>query len=156
MEITEGIQAIIDSDAIMIATLSRAVKDRYGDEGIVLLQNAMEEKFLRIMPSLAKHVGATINNGGPADWAKLEEHICRSLGMVTEFEVTAERGIMHMISCPFLTQYKRKFPQVCPEVMIGCERAIARTINPKLKVQGRRYMPMGDKVCEIVVEFDSD
>lgn len=154
MEITPEFQAMLENDAIMIATMGKAVKDKYGDEGIAVLQDAMEKKYSRIVPAAAKLAGARISDGDIGDWVKVEAYFGKGMGMEGEFEVTERRGLMRIKTCPFARQYSKVFPGICPEVLIGCERAIAHTINPKLKVTGQKYMTTGEEVCEIIVEFE--
>jgi len=155
MIITREFLGILENDAIMIATLGKAVKDHYGDEGLVVLQNAMEDKYSRIVPAAAKLAGATLQHGTVEDWVIVEKFFGKAMGIEGEFEVTPTRGLMRVTDCPYAKQYGKVFPGICPEVLIGCERAIAKTINPRLEVRGQKYLTQGDDVCEIIVEFDN-
>jgi hypothetical protein len=154
MEITPEFQGLLENDAIMIATMGKAIKDKYGDEGIAVLQEAMEKKYSRIVPAAARLAGARLSDGGIEDWVKVEAYFGKGMGMEGEFEVTENRGLMRVRNCPFAKMYSKVFPGICPEVLIGCERAIAHTINPKLNARGQKYMTTGEEVCEIVVEFE--
>jgi len=156
MNVEERFRRLVAADAIMIATLAKAVKESYGDEGLAVLRNAMEETFRHIIPSIAREVGARIGDGGIADWANVERFICNASNMETDIEVTPQRGILRVTTCPYLKQYQRTFPQFCPEVLIGMERAIAGTINPRLEVRGQQYLTLGDNVCEIVCQLSED
>ncbi|MBU2643552.1 L-2-amino-thiazoline-4-carboxylic acid hydrolase [bacterium] len=154
MKITPEFMGILENDAIMIATMGKAVKEAYGEEGLKILQDALEEKYKRIVPAAAKHSGARLNDGTIEDWVKVEQLFGKGMGIEGEFEVTPTRGLMRVTNCPYARQYAKVFPGICPEVLIGCERAIAKTINPKLQVRGQKYLTLGDDVCEIIVEFE--
>lgn len=145
---------ILENDAIMIATMGKAVKDHYGDEGLKILQEAMEEKYKRIVPAAAKHAGARLNDGSIEDWVKVETLFGKGMGIEGDFEITPTQGIMRVTQCPYAKQYGKVYPGICPEVLIGCERAIAKTINPKLQVRGQKYLTQGDDICELIVEFE--
>jgi len=152
----EKLQRLVSADAIMIATLAKAMNDKYGDEGLAAQRDALEGVFRKIIPSIAKTVGAKIGDGGIEDWAKLEKYICDASDMANEIEVTPRRGVLRVTTCPYLKQYQRTFPEYCTEVLIGMERAIAGTVNPKMKVHGEKYLVFGDPICEIVCELKED
>ena len=155
-EAEEKLQRLVSADAIMIATLTKAIKEKYGDEGLVAQRNALEETFRKIIPSIARTVGARIGDGGIADWAKVEKFICDASDMANDIEVTPQRGVLRVSTCPYLKQYQRTFPQFCTDVLIGMERAIAGTINPKMEVRGEKYLVFGDPICEIICELNED
>jgi hypothetical protein len=156
MEITPAIQQALSTDASMLATVCRAVKERWGDEGMTVLRDAMERQFAGSVALAAKAAGARINTGTIEDWVKLEKYFGKFTGIDAEFEVTPTRGLLRMTKCPYAKQYGKVFAATCPDVLIGCERAIAHTINPHLHVRGQKYMTSGDAVCELVVEWDKD
>lgn len=155
-EAEEKLQRLVSADAIMIATLAKAIKEKYGDEGLAAQRNALEETFRKIIPSIARTAGARIGDGDINDWAKVEKFICDASDMENDIEVTPQRGILRVSTCPYLKQYQRTFPQYCPDVLVGMERAIAGTINPKMKVHVEKYMVLGDPICEIVCELKED
>jgi hypothetical protein len=154
MNITPELQGMLENDAIMIGTLCRAVYDRYGEEGIAVLRNAMQQKYSRIVPAACKLAKAKSGNGGVEDWVRVESYFGERMGMEGEFEVTSTRGLMRIKKCPYAGQYGRVFPGTCPKVLIGCEEAIAQTINSKLHAKGQKYLTMGEDCCEIIVEFE--
>lgn len=156
MVITPEVQQALFTDATMLATVCRAVKEHWGDEGLAILQEAMEEQFSRSVPLVARAAGARIGDGTIEDWVKLETFFSKYTGIDAEFEITPSRGLLRMVKCPWARQYTKVFGETCPEVIIGCERAIARTVNPHLHVRGQKYMTAGDTVCELVVEWDQD
>jgi hypothetical protein len=156
MNITPEFQGMLENDAIMIGTLCKAVNDRYGEEGIAVLREAMQQKYSRIVPAATKLAGAKTGDGGIEDWVKVESYFGKGMGMEGEFEVTPTRGLMRVKKCPYAAQYSRVFPGTCPQVLIGCEEAIAQTVNPKLHAKGQKYMTTGEECCEIVVEFEVD
>lgn len=150
----EKLQRLVSADAIMIATMAKAVKEKYGEEGLAAQRNALEETFRKIIPSIARAAGVRVGDGDVTDWAKVEKFICDASDMKNEIEVTPRRGVLRVSTCPYLKQYQRTFPQVCTDVLIGMERAIAGTINPKMKVHAEKYMVLGDPICEIVCEME--
>lgn len=154
MHITPEIEGLLENDAVMIATLCKAVYEHYGDSGIAVLRDAMQKKYSRIIPAAARYAGAKMKDGGVEDWVKIESYFGKGMDTVAEFEVTPTRGILHIKTCPFAKQYGKIYPDVCPKVLIGCEEAIAQTVNPKLHARGQKYMTKGEEYCEIVVEFE--
>lgn len=156
MEITPEFQGLLENDATMIATLCKAVKDQWGDEGIAVLRQAMYNKYRRIVPTGARLAGAKAGDGGIEDWVKVESYFGKGMGMEGEFETTSTRGLMRVHKCPFAQMYGRVYPGTCPEVLIGCEEAIAQTINPKLHARGQKYLTTGESCCEIIAEFEPD
>ena len=153
MDLKEA-QGLIDTDAVMIATLAKAVHENYGEEGLAVLRNTMEKTFRRIIANIAKHMGAKTQDGSINDWANVEKYIGGFLGMEGDFEITPTKGVMRVRNCPYAKQYQRTFPEVCSEVLIGCERAIAGTINDRMRVRGEKYITLGHGVCEIVCELE--
>jgi hypothetical protein len=155
LSVEERLHRTINGDAAIIATLARAVGEAYGEEGLEVLRQAMEKTFRPIMASVARQEGARLGNGDISDWAKLERFLCQATGIEGEIiEVSPGKGVVRVTSCPAAAQYKRVFPELCPQVFIGLERAIAGTVNPKLKVRGERYIPRGDDICEIHCELE--
>lgn len=156
MNAEERFRRTIAGDAVLIATLTKAVKEQYGENGLAVLRNALEQTFRGIIPTIAREAGARTKDGGIADWAKLEKFLSDIVNMEHDLEVTPQRGVLRVSTCPYLAQYQRTFPEFCPEVLIGIERAIAGTINPKMKVRSQQCMTLGDKVCELVCELNEE
>jgi hypothetical protein len=155
MDITPEFQGLLENDAVMIATLCKAVKERYGAEGIEVLRDAMQKKYSRIVPKAAQLAGARIGDGTIEDWANVERYFGQAMGIESGgYEITPTRGLMRMKKCPYAKMYGKVFPGTCPEVLIGCEEAIAQTINPKLHARGQKYLTRGEDCCEIIVEFE--
>lgn len=156
MDLEEKFRRVVAGDAVLIVTLVKAVKEQYGEDGLAVLRSALEQTFRGIIPAIAREAGARTKDGGIADWAKLERFLCDIVGMEHNLEVTPQRGVLRVSTCPYLAQYQRTFPEFCPEVLIGIERAIAGTINQKMKVRAGQCMTLGDKVCELVCELNEE
>jgi len=154
LEVTPVIQQALSNDATMLATVCKAVKEHWGDEGMAILQEAMEKQFSPGIALAARAAGIRIGDGTIEDWAKLEKFAGRFMGIDAEWEITPARGLQRMVKCPYAKRYAKAFGGTCPEVLIGCERAIAHTVNPHLEVRGQKYMTTGDTVCELVVEWE--
>ena len=152
MDISEKYRRSIAADAIMLGTLTEAVKDKYGEEGLAVLQDAMENKFREVLLPVANKLGVRVNDGSCEDWAKLEGFLAEASGMEYELEVTPEKAILHVKTCPWADQYKRTSQNFCSKVLLGYERALASIINPKLNVSGQHYLPCGDDECSVVCE----
>jgi hypothetical protein len=153
MSVEERFHRSLAGDAAIIATMARAVKEKYGEEGIAALRDGLEQTYRRLIPAVARQAGARVGDGTVEDWAKVEAYICQMEGMEYELEVTPEKGVLRVSSCPMEGQYRRISPDCCPEVFIGIERGIAGTINPNLEVRGGRYLPRGEGCCEIICQL---
>jgi hypothetical protein len=139
----------------LLASWARAISQKYGDEGLAVLRDAMKEHHLKkVFPILAPMAGARVGDGGIEDWARMEEFLSKDLpGCEYEMKVTPERGMMRVTSCPVAGAYKETFPEACPKVIIGFEEAIAGTVNPNLKVRVDRYLTLGASSCDIICEW---
>ncbi|MFQ5827273.1 MAG: L-2-amino-thiazoline-4-carboxylic acid hydrolase [Dehalococcoidia bacterium] len=155
LSLEERLHRTITGDAAIIASLAKAVSEAYGEEGLEVLRGAMERTFRPIMATLAKQVGARLGDGDVSDWAKLERFLCQVTGIEGDIvEVSPNKGMVKVSFCPAAAQYKRVFPDLCPQVFIGLERAIAGAVNPRLRVRGEKYIPRGDEICEIHCELE--
>ena len=149
----ERVKRAIMGDAAIIGTMAKIIKEKYGNEGLEAIRDGLEKSFPSLMKRLAKEAGVKTGDGTIADWAKLEKLICSVSGMEFLTEVTPTRGSVKITYCPMATQYQRTSPDLCRMMFIGIERAIASTINPRMKVHGARYIPDGDEYCEIICEL---
>ena len=152
----EKFKRALAGDAVMMGTLANTVAEKYGSEGLEALRDGLEKAYRPLMTHLAGEVGARTGDGGIEDWAKLERLICDILGAEYQIETTPTRGSLKASYCPMASQYRRIAPDFCPLVLIGVERAIASTINPRMKVHGAQYIPKGDDYCEIVCELKEE
>jgi hypothetical protein len=157
LSLEERLHRTITGDAAIIASLAKAVGEAYGEEGLEVLSQAMEKTFRPIMATIAKQVGARLGDGNISDWAKLERYLCEITGIEADIiEISPTKGVVKARVCPAANQYQRVFPELCPQVMIGLERAIAGTVNPRLRVHGEKYIPRGDEICEIHCELEEE
>jgi len=143
----------VAGDAAIIASMARAVWDRFGEEGLEALRQQLTETYRKLIPAVARQAGARVGDGGIEDWLKVETYICRLSGMDFETEAGPDRGVLRVTRCPMEGQYRRIYPDCCPKVFIGIERGIAGAINPRMQVRGVRYLPRGEGACEIVCEL---
>ena len=141
-------------DHMVIATLARAIGEKYGNEGLSVLAAAMKEASLRAMARNARKAGCRVGDGTIEDWIRLEEFNCNQIpGIKWEVQYTPDRGVMRVTYCPMAEAYKTIYPDGCPKMLIGTEQAIAETINPNLQVRGDCYIPLGAPTCDIVCEW---
>jgi hypothetical protein len=153
MSVEERFHRSLAGDAAIIATMARAVQEKYGKEGLAAMRDSLEETYRRLIPAVARQAGARVGDGTIEDWARVEAYICQMEGMEYELEVTPEKGVLRVSSCPMEGQFRRISTDCCPEVFIGIERGIAGTINPNLEVKGGRYLPRGEGCCEIICQL---
>jgi hypothetical protein len=153
MSMEERLHRSVAGDAAIIATMARSTKEKYGEEGLTALRDGLEETYRRLIPSVARQAGARVGDGTIEDWATVEAYICQMGGMEFELEVTPEKGVLRVKSCPMEGQFRRISPDCCPDVFIGIERGIAGAINPNLEVKGGRYLPRGEGCCEIICQL---
>ena len=152
----EKFRRALAGDAVMIGTLVNTMVEKHGIEELEVLRDGLEKAYLPLMIYLAKEVGARTSDGGIEDWAKLERLVCDILGAEYQIETTPRRGSLKVSYCPMASQYRRITPDFCPLVLIGVERAIASTINPRMEVHGTQYIPKGDNYCEIVCDLKEE
>lgn len=139
-----------------VAVLSRAIAEKYGDEGIAVLRDALYQANLPIMRKNAKKAGVRTGDGTIEDWIRFEEYSSKQHLLEFEAEYTPERGILHVTYCPGQGLIKHVYPECCRKVLIGAERAIAHAINPNLTVRGGCYLPEGATTCDIICEWKAD
>lgn len=154
LEVTSVVQQALSSDASMLAIVCKAVSENWGEKGMAVLQAALEKELAPGIAQAAKAAGIRTGDGTIEDWARLEQYAGRFMGIDAEWEITPERGLQRMVKCPYAKRYAKVFGRTCPDVLIGCERAIAHVVNPHLQVRGQKYMTTGDDVCELVVEWE--
>lgn len=149
----EKFRKALAGDAVMIASIAKGVKDKFGDPGIEAMRDALTQTYRKLIPVVARQAGARVLDGTIADWLKVETYMCQIAGMEYETEQSPSRGVLRVKSCPMEGQYRRLYPDICPVVFIGIERGIASAINPRMKVTGGRYLPRGEGCCEIICEL---
>lgn len=152
MSMEERFHRSLAGDAAIIASMARAVKEKYGEAGLAAMRDGLEQTYRRLIPAVARQAGAKVGDGTIEDWAKVESYICHMEGMEYQLELTPQKGVLRVTSCPMEGQYRRIFPDCCPVVFIGIERGIAGSINPNLEVKGGRYLPRGEGCCEIICQ----
>ncbi len=116
MSMEERLHRSVAGDAAIIATMAQSTKEKYGEEGLTALRDGLEETYRRLIPSVARQAGARVGDGTIEDWATVEAYICRMGGMEFELEVTPEKGILRVNSCPMEGQFRRISQDCCPEV----------------------------------------
>lgn len=142
-------------DAALLSTFAKAIKERYGSEGIAVLRDSLEA-FIhdKLAPIWATEARAKIGDGGLEDWGKVEKFVGSSgPDLPCEVEVGPDQATLRITACPYAGQFRRIFPEMCREVYIGFERGLASVINPSLEVQGVRYLPEGAECCELICKF---
>lgn len=149
----ERLHKALAGDAAIIATMVKAIGDKFGPEGLAALRDSLTETYRKLIPAVARQAGARVGDGGVEDWAKVERYMCALCGMEYQAEITPKRGVLRVSSCPMAGQYQRLSPGCCPEVFIGIERGIAQAINPRLQIKGNKYLTRGEECCEIVCEL---
>ncbi len=140
-------------DAGTLAVIVKAIQQKYGDEALEVMRNALNEATLAPTRSKARRAGARVGDGGIEDWIKLEEYMAKESLCDYEVEVSPERGVMRVLDCPMKDAYTAICPDVCTKVLIGAEQAFATAINPNLQSRVDCYMPLGAKSCDVVCEF---
>ena len=149
----ERFQKAVAGDAAIIASMARAVRDRFGEAGLEALRQQLTETYRKLIPSVARQAGARVGDGGIEDWLKVESYICQLSGMDFQTEAGPNRGVLRVTRCPMEGQYRRIDPDCCRDVFIGLERGIIAAINPRMQVKGLRYLPRGEGACELVCEL---
>ena len=133
-----------------MAALANGVYEKYGDEGLAAMAKGMEEAFTPVARSIGKKIGVPLGTGEAKDWVKLDAQMGSGMVMQCKFtQVSDKSAYVTVTECAYADQVKRIFPAFCRKVLIGCERAIARSVNPKMDAHGEKYIPEGDSVCEI-------
>lgn len=149
----ERLQRTVAGDAAIIALLARAVRDKYGPEGLAALRQAIEAEFPRMFAHIGRQLGARVGEGDATDWAKIERHVSGMGGTVVEVEASPHKAVLRVTSCPRAEQFRRVFPDFCSQVWCGMERAIGAAVNPRLRVHTTKTIPGGDEYCEVVCEM---
>lgn len=154
LSMEERLKRAVSGDTAIFAVLAKAVNDKYGAGGLVILREALEKEFVPIQLYTAKQLGVRTGNGSAIDWVKIESYVSGVGG--TELEIVESnptRSIIRIKSCPRAAQVKRIFPNFCRLVFVGLDRAMAHAVNPKLGVRGEKFLPNGDEYCEFCCEL---
>ena len=139
----------------LLGTFAKAIKEKYGSEGLAVLRDSLEELIRdKLGPLWAAEAGTKIGDGGLEDWVKVEKTIGSTM-LQCEAEIGPDQATLRITACPYAEQFKRPFPEVCREVYIGFERGVVSAINPNLEVKGVRYLPEGAECCELICKFKS-
>lgn len=152
----EKYRRAIAGDALIIATITKAISDKYGEEGL----NAIRQELVKVasgaMLHLAKQLGVRIGNGDVSDVAKIGRFVDEVSAVESEYVVESpKRCVVRATSCVAGTQYKRIFPDCCGTVYMGMVGAISSVINPKIKFYPTgKYLPKGDEFCEFICELE--
>ncbi|HEX77727.1 MAG TPA: hypothetical protein G4O03_04865 [Dehalococcoidia bacterium] len=142
-------------DATVAAAMAKAVAEKYGAEGLAALREELFNTYMKFLPKMAAQLGIRPGEGHCQDWVKLESAISDIAGAAcTVVESSPKRAVMRFTSCVSAGAYRRTFPQMCREVIVGVERAGAATVNPKMRFTATKFMPEGDEYCEIICELE--
>ena len=151
MEVSEEIlKKALSGDAAMMAAMAKAVYEKYGDEGLATMAKGLEDAFTPVARSVGRKLGISLGKGMAPEWVKLDGFLASGMAMEYEFiTVSPTIAYVKVTQCPYADQVHRIFPDFCRKVLIGVERAIAHTVNPKMEPHGEKYLPEGDLLCEI-------
>ncbi|MDP3064140.1 MAG: L-2-amino-thiazoline-4-carboxylic acid hydrolase [Chloroflexota bacterium] len=154
--IEERYRRAIAGDALIVAALTRAVYEKYGDEGIKTLQKGMERTGRELAKALAKHFDIRVGNGDVTDYAKFVDFFHQVSLMDTKtVELSPKRWVVHATSCPAAAQYKRIFPDFCPWVLVALDRGMSSVVNKKIKAwMTEKCLARGDDYCEYIFELE--
>lgn len=146
----EALRKAISGDAAMLAAMAKAIYEKYGDEGLATMAKGLETTFTPLARTMGHKLGIALGKGQAEDWVKLDGYMGSGMDMESEFiTVSPTSAFVRVTRCPYTDQVRRIFPDFCRKVLIGAERAIAHTVNPKMEPYGTKYIPEGDEICEI-------
>jgi len=150
----EKLDRIRKGDFIIMSEMAKAIEEKYGDEGLEAMAEAIRERFHVILQKLKEKGQMKVVSGDCTDVPAGVAALGDALDAVAEFPVlTPKHSMLNIKSCPVAKQINRIFPQLCRRVLIGTDRAYCGVINPKIKVTPKRYLSEGDEVCELVYDL---
>lgn len=150
--IREAVARVASGDAAIMAAMAKAIKDKYGEEGITAIRDAIVRDIAPLFAYVGKKAGARVGNGDATDWVKIEHAIS---GVEIEIlELTPTRARVKNTECPRVRQIRRVWPNFCREVWIAVEQAAAHAANPKLLVYPyEKNLSSGEDCCQMFCEL---
>ena len=146
----EKLDQIRKGDFIIMATMAKAIEEKYGEEGLEVLAEAIRKRFHTILQKLKDKGRMKVVSGDCTDIPAGVAALGDALDAVAEWpELTAKHSVLNITSCPVAKQINRIFPGFCRRVLVGTDWAYSGVINPKIKVTTKRYLCEGDDVCEL-------
>ncbi len=128
-----------------INSLYNAIVDRFGDDGLSLIQDISAAQGQKIGRSLLARGQATDIKSVGLFLVQVFENV-RGEGEVTEF--TDQRVAIKIYQCP----YPFDRPEIC-RAHTTMEEQLVKTLNPNLDYTIEKNIPNGDDYCLHVLSF---
>ncbi|MDO8491946.1 MAG: hypothetical protein Q7T04_08035 [Dehalococcoidia bacterium] len=141
----------------IVAKICSAVKEKYGEEGLQTIYNALE--------SWPNHRSAVVKSGITPGEGTLGDLITKlydpgdeMLFTMTKHRIiTEEPDADHLLykiqECNVKDVVQRECPEMCSYVVRGIEQGLAKQVNPNIKVSGNRFLANGHDACYIQLEM---
>jgi len=144
-----------------LAVVVKAIKEKYGEEGLSVIFNAAKEHYKKLTIADAKRLGIPTETGSLKDVVTLFDaaddilFTMKKKRVVSEVptENTPERLLYSIQECNVAETIADICPYVCPVVSRAAEQGCAEVINPNIKIAGNRYLAFGDHACDIYIEL---
>jgi hypothetical protein len=151
--IKEAVTKVASGDAAIMAVMAKAINDKYGEEGLNAIREAIIQHITPLFAHVGKQAGARVGNGDATDWVKIEHAI--SGVPVETLDITPTRARIRTTRCPRAKQLRKVWPDFCRKVWIAVEQAAAHAANQKLVVRPyEKNLASGDDCCQILCEFE--
>ena len=140
-----------------IAGMLKAIKDRYGEEGLRTIYDAAKESGRELSKDLIQRLGIPLGKGSARDiiavWDLVDEIIFTMKGKREIIEESPERIIYRAPECNVAEIIANTCPEVCSVLARAAEQGEAEAVNPNIKISGKKWLGHGDNCCEYIIEM---